>query len=207
MAYDNEAVIYQEESMDELEKELNFYRQELEAVDIKKQEAFSFSLKMGVVILLALVVAIVAELFIKANEWFHVPGTALIILSFVFVIYGSLMLIKRVPMIVSQPHIDTGRLMKTEDLKEEYAYIIREKENQLDAARAKETQMRLDAERRRIEEEAMRKASEKEFGAGESLKTGDSSGITSDDKLGLTISLEDALNELRNIEETEKEQG
>ena len=204
MEYKHETVSFQGSSIAELEKDLRYYQTELEVVQLKKEEAITFSLKMGVLIVLAAGVTALADIFLMKNEFLHVPGIALIVFCFAIMIYGTVMLIQRVPMIVSQQHVDTGIMMHPGDLKRDYERIIAEKEKLLSEAREREEQMQIDAEARRIEAEAARQAAEEEFGSGEILQTGDEHGISLDADLGPTLSLEDALNEIRSITEEEE---
>ena len=203
MAYTNEAVLYQGQSVEELEKDLNYYQVELEVVQMKKEEAIIFSLKMVLLVVLAAVAAILAKVILMKSDWGHVPGVAIIVFCIVAIGYGGLMLIQRVPTIFSQRHVDTGLMLPPSTLKRDYELIILEKERLLEEARAREQQLRIESEARRIETVAAMKAAEEEYGVGGNLKTGDESGISQDDKVGLTISLEDALNEIRSFEDEE----
>ncbi|MBR5348894.1 MAG: hypothetical protein IK125_06640 [Lachnospiraceae bacterium] len=203
MAYTNEAAAYQGQSVEELEKDLNYYKVELEVVQLKKEEAITFSLKMVLLLVGALAVTILADVFMLKGDVMKIFGYAIIAFCIAVIAYAALMLIQRVPMIVSQQNVDTGVMMHPSALKREYEIIINEKEKLLEEARAREEQLRLEAEARRIESEAAIKAAVEEYGVGENLTTGDESGVSADDKIGLTISLEDALNEIRSFAEEE----
>lgn len=204
MAYTNEAAAYQGMSVEELEKDLNYYKVELEVVQMKKEESITFSLKMFFLVVLAAVAAIMAKVVLLKYDWGKVPGVAIIVFCIVMMGYGGLMLVQRVPTIFSQQHVDTGIMMHPSALKRDYELIIMEKEKILEEAREKEQQLRIESEARRIEAAAAIKAAEEEYGVGENLKTGDESGISADDTVGLTISLEDALNEIRSFEDEEE---
>ena len=95
-------------------------------------------------------------------------------------------------------------MMHPSALKREYEIIILEKERMLEEARAREEQLRLESEARRLEAQVAMKAAIEEYGVGENLVTGDESGISADEKLGLTISLEDALNEIQSFTDEEE---
>ena len=204
MAYTNEAAAYQGQSVAELEKDLNYYKVELEVVQMKKEEAISFSLKMLLLLIGALAAIVAANVFLLKKERLMIPAVAIIVFCVVVAGYAALMLIQRVPMIVAQQHVDTGVMMHPSALKREYEIIINEKERMLEEAREREEQLRIESEARRIEAEAAIKAAVEEYGAGENLQTGDESGISADDTVGLTISLEDALNEIRSFADEEE---
>ncbi|MBO7514815.1 MAG: hypothetical protein J6T47_04265 [Lachnospiraceae bacterium] len=204
MEHKHDTVSFQGQSIAELEKDLRYFQTELEVVQLKKEEAITFSLKMVVLIVLAAGVSALSNIFLMKNEWLHVLGIALMIFCFAVMIYGGVMLIQRVPLIVSQQHVETGIMMRPADLKLDYERIIAEKEKLLAEAREREEQLQIESEARRLEAEAARKAAEEEYGGGEILQTGDEHGISTDENLGLTISLEDALNEIRSVTEEEE---
>lgn len=204
MAYTNEAAAYQGQTVEELEKDLDYYKVELEVVDLKKQEAITFSLKMVLLLVGALVATILADIFMLKSDVLKIFGYAIIAFSIAIIVYAALMLIQRVPMIVSQQNVNTGVMMHPSALKREYEIIILEKERMLEEARAREEQLRLESEARRLEAQVAMKAAIEEYGVGENLVTGDESGISADEKLGLTISLEDALNEIQSFTDEEE---
>ncbi|MBO4477608.1 MAG: hypothetical protein J5757_04710 [Lachnospiraceae bacterium] len=204
MAYTNEAAAYQGQTVEELEKDLDYYKVELEVVDLKKQEAITFSLKMVLLLVGALVATILADIFMLKSDVLKIFGYAIIAFSIAVIVYAALMLIQRVPMIVSQQNVNTGVMMHPSALKREYEIIILEKERMLEEARAREEQLRLESEARRLEAQVAMKAAIEEYGVGENLVTGDESGISADEKLGLTISLEDALNEIQSFADEEE---
>ncbi|MBR6366429.1 MAG: hypothetical protein IKS10_10100 [Lachnospiraceae bacterium] len=205
MAYEKGTVTRQAPSIADLEKDLNYYRVELEVVQLKKAEAITFSLKMVLLIIVAAALSIFADTVLMKKEALHIFGIILIVFCIAAVGFGLLMLIQRVPMIVSQRHVDTGVMMPPARLIFEYKRIIDDKEKLLAQARAAEERMELDAEARKLEFEAERQVMEVQFGVGENIRLGDESGISMDDDLGPTLSLEDALSEIENFKDEEEE--
>ncbi len=206
MVYDKGTVATQGPSVADLEKDLNYYRTELEVVQLKKAEAITYSLKMAVLVVVALALTILADRMMKKNEAFHIPGVMLIVFCVAAIGFGMLMLIVRVPMIVSQRHVDTGVMMHPAALKHDYECIIMEKEKLLAQAKEREEQIAFSSEAREIEFEAERQMAAAEYGFGQNLQLGDESGISEDDTFGLTISLEDALSEIDSFTEEEEEE-
>lgn len=204
MAYENDGSMRQVESIADLEKDLEYYKVEMEVVQLKKEEAIHYSLKMVLLILVALSITIFVDRVMMKKEALHVLGIAISVFCFAVVGFGAFMLIRRVPMIVSQRNVDTGLLMHPSDLIREYGDIIREKERLLADAREHEEKLQLDAEARLIELQAEVQTAEDTFGRNANLKLGDESGISQDEQNGLTISLEDALSELASIQEEEE---
>ena len=86
MAYTNEAAAYQGQTVEELEKDLDYYKVELEVVDLKKQEAITFSLKMVLLLVGALVATILADIFMLKSDVLKIFGYAIIAFSIAIIV-------------------------------------------------------------------------------------------------------------------------
>ncbi|GEM_PF-3306836 len=204
MVYEKGIVTKQGPSISDLEKDLNYYRTEIEVVQLKKAEAITYSLKMAVLVVAGLGLMVFADTVLFKNEKYHVLGIILTVFCIAAIGFGMLMLIGRVPMIVSQRHVDTGVMMHPAALIHDYECIIMDKEKLLVQAKEREEQLVLSSEARELEFEAERQMAAAEYGFGQNLQLGDESGISEDDDLGLTISLEDALSEIDSFTEEEE---